>query len=221
MARPPADPLVAYYGDRAPEYEAIYAKPERQADLARVCDWLTSELAGHRILEIACGTGYWTERIAPVSESMVAVDAGEEVLEVARRKTYPPDRVRFRLADAYRLHDVPGSFSAAVAAFWWSHVPLERRADFIAGMHDRLGVGSRVLLCDNRFVAGSSTPIGRRDAMGNTYQTRRLADGTSHEVLKNFPTTEELRDALAPVAIGLAVVEWEYFWGVSYEVGAG
>ena len=128
--------------------------------------------------------------------------------------------MRFLTADAYRLHDVPGSFSAAFAAFWWSHVPIGRRGEFVRAVHERLGPGARVVLCDNRFVADSSTPIGRRDATGNTYQTRRLANGSTHQIIKNFPTAAELWDALAPAAIGIAVVEWEYFWGVSYEVGA-
>ena len=49
------------------------------------------------------------------------------------------------------------------------------------------------MLLDNLFVAGSSTPISERDDDGNTYQTRKLRDGTTHRVLKNFPTESELR----------------------------
>jgi len=45
---------------------------------------------------------------------------------------------------------------------------------------------------DNRYVEGSSTPISRRDAQGNTYQARKLDNGSAHEVLKNFPTEREL-----------------------------
>ena len=53
---------------------------------------------------------------------------------------------------------------------------------------------------DNRYVAGSSTPISRRDEFGNTYQLRSLKDGTHYEVLKTAtimmvddePTTTEV-----------------------------
>jgi hypothetical protein len=83
-------------------------------------------------------------------------------------KPYPEDRVRFALADAYALEQVEGAFTAGLAAFWWSHVPLERRGAFLTGLYRRLGAGAMVLLIDNRFVEGSSTAIGRTDSSGNT-----------------------------------------------------
>jgi ubiquinone/menaquinone biosynthesis C-methylase UbiE len=212
--------MLGYYGRRAPEYERIYAKPERQADLERVRTWLRSELAGHRILEIACGTGYWTEWLAPVAEAITATDASADVLAVARGKTYPPGRVAFAEADAFALDGVPGSFSAAFAGFWWSHVPRERVREFLAGLHRRIAPGARVVLLDNRYVEGSSTPIARRDGGGNTYQVRALDDGTTHEVLKNFPTPAELEAVLAPASADLRVTEFEYYWGATYTVRA-
>ena len=51
-------------------------------------------------------------------------------------------------------------------------------------------------MLDNRYVEGSSTPVTERDADGNGYQLRKLADGSTHRVLKNFPTEAEL-EALA------------------------
>jgi SAM-dependent methyltransferase len=212
--------LLAYYAHRAHEYEQIYAKPERQIDLARVRTWLRQALAGERILEVACGTGYWTAEVASVAVAMVATDASPKVLLLAQQKEYPPDRVRFELADAYTLAHVAGTFTAGFAAFWWSHVPRERQTEFLASLHGRLGAGAKVVLLDNRYVAGSSTPIVRWDAPGNSYQHRRLADGTEYEVLKNFPTGPDLEAALIPVAQDLNVMEFEYYWGASYRVAS-
>ena len=56
--------LLAYYAQRAHECEQVYEKPERQPDLHQLRIWLRDALAGYRILEIACGTGYWTEAVA-------------------------------------------------------------------------------------------------------------------------------------------------------------
>ena len=212
------DELLAYYARRAREYERVYEKPERQADLVRVRDWLRAMLAGHRILEIACGTGYWTAELAPVASGIVATDASPEVLTLARQKRYPPNRVRFEIADAFALADVSGDFTAGLAAFWWSHVPRERQTAFLAGFHARLGAGATVILVDNRYVPGSSTPISRRDEVGNTYQQRSLADGTTHEVLKNFPTRAELEASFAPSGHALSIVEFAYYWGACYGV---
>ena len=76
--------LVEYYRRRAGEYEAIYAKPERQADLALLRKEVPQRLAGRRVLEIACGTGYWTALVAPLAASVVATDTAEEPMAIAR-----------------------------------------------------------------------------------------------------------------------------------------
>ena len=62
---PAGTDLVSYYSRRAAEYERIYRRPERQTDLSTLRQMLSDELRGRDILEIACGTGYWTEWLAP------------------------------------------------------------------------------------------------------------------------------------------------------------
>ena len=53
--------MKEYYAARAKEYDQIYAKPERQTDLRLIEQWLPSRFEGARVLEIAAGTGYWTD----------------------------------------------------------------------------------------------------------------------------------------------------------------
>lgn len=213
----PAD-LLDYYRRRAQEYEAIYAKPERQADLARLRQIVPERLRGRRVLEVACGTGYWTALIARSAERVVATDLAEPAMEIARAKDYPPAVVRFELADAYALEAGLGSFDAAWAGFWWSHLPRRRTAEFLASLHARLEPGARVLLLDNRYAAGSSTPITEVDAEGNSYQLRRLADGSRVRVLKNFPSEEQLRDSLASHAASISFQQLDYYWLAEYEL---
>src|SRR5687767_8959260 len=59
------DQLATYYAKRASEYERIYDKPERQADLRALEARIRKMVAGRKVLELACGTGYWTDLIAP------------------------------------------------------------------------------------------------------------------------------------------------------------
>ena len=208
--------LVDYYQRRAREYEAIYAKPERQTDLAVLKKLLPERLAGRRVLEVACGTGYWTVLVARTAASIVAVDAAEEPMRIAMSKDYGGAEVRFELADAYALDERLGRYDAALAFFWWSHIPLSRIADFLRSLHRRLEPDARVLFMDNTWFEGSSTPISERDAEGNTYQLRSLADGSTNRVLKNFPTERELRAALAPHAREFSYRALEYYWLVEY-----
>jgi SAM-dependent methyltransferase len=209
--------LVDYYRRRAAEYEDIYAKPERQTDLAFLKREIPERLRDRHVLEIACGTGYWTALVAQSARRVVATDVAEEPMQIARAKAYPPDVVRFQFADAYALDSSLGRFDAALAVFWWSHVPRARLAAFVSSLHARLEPGSRVLLMDNRYIDRSSTPISEWDAEGNSYQLRRLADGSENRVLKNFPTEDELRRSLAPHAASLAYKALEYYWLADYE----
>ena len=99
-AMAPANNLAEYYARRAAEYEKIFAKPERQPDLACLRALLPGLFAGRDVLEVACGTGYWTQIISGSARSILATDINEEVLEIARHKTYPNHNVAFQIADA-------------------------------------------------------------------------------------------------------------------------
>jgi 2-polyprenyl-3-methyl-5-hydroxy-6-metoxy-1,4-benzoquinol methylase len=208
--------LIDYYRRRASEYEAIYAKPERQDDLAALKAKLADLVRGRRMLEVACGTGYWTAIMADSAASIVATDAAEEPLGIARGKALPAGKVRFRLADAYSLDAGLGRFDGAFAGFWWSHVPRARLREFLASLHARLQPGAVVVLLDNRYVEGSSTPITSLDGEGNSYQLRRLGDGSQVRVLKNFPSEELLRADLAPSRVSYEALD--YYWLAHYRL---
>lgn len=210
--------LVEYYARRAAEYERIYAKPERQNDLMLLRTLVAGELAGRRVVEIACGTGYWTAAFAPTARSVTATDLAPEPLAIARAKSYPGGRVRFARSDAWRPQDIEGTFDAMFAGFWWSHVPRAAVPGFLAAWHARLGAGSRMVFVDNRYVAGSSTPVARVDSAGDTWQRRRLDDGSEYEVVKNFPTAEELRAAPGPRVSAATLTELQYYWLFAYTV---
>jgi len=215
--------MLEYYSRRAHEYERVYDKPERQADLTQLARLVRAVTRDRRVLEVACGTGYWTERYAPSARSVLGVDASSDVLAVARHKTYPPGRVRFAIADAYALEECSAiraatPFDTAVIAFWWSHVPNTRLPAFMASLHTCLSPGSVVWIVDNRFVEGSSTPLSHADPTGNTYQRRRLDDGSEHIVLKSFPTQGDLEAAIGNSASHLRAETLDYFWVARYEL---
>lgn len=210
--------LVDYYRRRAGEYEAIYAKPERQNDLERLRSRIPVRLAGRRVLEVACGTGYWTVLVAGSAQSVVATDLAGEPMRIAQSKGYGRRNVRFEIADAYALSPALGRFDGALAVFWWSHIPLARIDDFLASLHARLEPGARVVMMDNRYIDGSSTPISERDEDGNTYQLRRLGDGSENRVLKNFPSEAGLRAALSAHARAFSYEALEYYWLAEYEL---
>ena len=220
MTSPASGALAEYYQQRAAEYDEVYAKPERQDDLAELKRLLPQLVAGRNVLEIAAGTGYWSQVIAPAAASVTATDLNPETLEVAASRDYGGAAPRLQTADAYRLDTVPGEFSLVFCGFWWSHIPRGEVSRFLAGVSARVAPGTPLVILDNRYVPGSNYPITRTGADGDTYQLRRLRDGRQYEVLKNFPTQQQLAADLAPCATGLRRTELAYYWLARCELAA-
>ncbi|MBI5779999.1 MAG: methyltransferase domain-containing protein [Planctomycetes bacterium] len=213
-----SDDLIEYYARRALEYEKIYQKPERQQDIPVIIDYLRNELSELNVLEIACGTGYWTQYIAQSARSILATDINKEVLELAERKDYPKNNVRVEIADIYKLDNVKDEFDAGCGCFIWSHVPIQRLAEFLRVSNQKIRPNGKVVFVDNLYAPGSSTPIAKQDNEGNTYQVGKLADGTEHMVLKNFPDEEFIHNRLAGIATGVKFRKLQYYWLLSYQL---
>ena len=56
-----------------------------------------------RVLEIGCGTGLFTERLASVADHVLAVDVAPNAIERARARGLPPERVEFRVANVMEM----------------------------------------------------------------------------------------------------------------------
>ena len=213
----PAQNLADYYKRRAAYYERVYHKPERQADLRAMEAWIREPFDGRHVLEIACGTGWWTPHGAQDALSWLATDLNPETMAIARSKPLPPGKVSFEVADAYSFTQLGARrFDAAFAGCWWSHVPLQRLSAWVDALHGRLAPGARVVVLDNRYVGGSSTPVTRRDEQGNGYQTRTLDDGSTHEVLKNFPSREQAFGLLGTRARKPQWTDYDHYWVLDY-----
>jgi SAM-dependent methyltransferase len=203
--------LAAYYAKRIDTGEEGYEKPQHQADLALLHDRVREALDGQQVLEIACGDGYWTQRYADSAASVLATDINPQVIERARAKDTLRDKVEFATADAFDLR-LDRTFSACFAGFWWSHVKRQDQAQFIARLREQLGKDGLLVLVDNVYVEGDSTPVARTDMEGNTYQIQVLPDGQRPEVLKNFPTDSALRKKLGSALKELRILRLEHYW---------
>src|SRR5262245_4675908 len=96
--------MEAYYRERASEYDKFYQVPARDDDLARLKEWLIGHASGRTILEVAAGTGYWTEAAASVAKAITATDVNPEMLAIAAQRDLGP-HVTLLPADAYALPD--------------------------------------------------------------------------------------------------------------------
>jgi len=79
--------MEEYYRRCAEEYEEIYQRsdPVWRQELNKIADALRQVFKGRRVLEIACGTGYWTQLLSETAQSIVAPDILQEMLEIAEK----------------------------------------------------------------------------------------------------------------------------------------
>lgn len=208
--------IISYYKERAKEYEKIYSKPERQSDLLLAGQILQNIFTGKEVFEIACGTGYWTKKIAATAKSILATDINDTVIEIAKAKNYLPAKVDFQLADIFKLANIT-QYESLFGGFIWSHVKLQELHNFIDVVNSLVERDKTLVFMDNNYVAGSNLPVTDKDNSGNTYQTWKLENGTTYKVLKNFPTEKFIRQLLTGKAADINFINLDYYWILQYK----
>jgi len=71
-------------------------------------------------------------------------------------------------------------------------------------------------LLDNSMAQSERLPISHTDATGNTYQDRKIDDGSTHRVLKNFPREDELLSLLPEAASDVSFKLLSHYWLFEY-----
>lgn len=201
-----------FYAKSASNHDRIYDRPERQDDLEAMRGHVADALRGHSVLELACGTGYWTRVIAEVADQVVATDVNAEMIAMAKLRALPADKVTLRVADAYDLPGDLGDFTAVFIGFWWSHVKRDQQEKLLAQIKARYGKDLLVVLLDDAYVEGSSETVARTDLEGNTYQIRPAPDGERYEIPKNYPSDSALRKKLATSVREIKIIRLDYYW---------
>jgi demethylmenaquinone methyltransferase/2-methoxy-6-polyprenyl-1,4-benzoquinol methylase len=180
---------VSYYRRRANEYDAT-AYGDLAAARERIARLVAQLRPGGRVLEIACGTGMWTEALATVADTVVAIDSAPEAVAIARDRV--SGDVRFEVADVFSW-TTDDRFDVIFFSAWLSHVPSSRFDEFWRLLRRLLAVDGRVLFIDEHvderekeaYVPGADEIV-----------ERRLRDGTRYRIVKNFVEPQVLQDRL-------------------------
>jgi len=208
--------LAQYYAVNADNYDQVYGQEERFDDLDDLQEMIAELFQGHKVLELACGTAYWTELIADVAESVHATDIVPEMIALAETRGLDADVVSFEVMDAFKLPDgLQGQYTAVFAAGWWTHVKREDQDKYLKMLRAKLGKDVLLVLLDSTYVDGVSMVFARTDLEGNTFQILTADDGQRYEVMNNYPTDSTLRKRLAPHAREIRVERLEYYYLLS------
>ena len=212
---------VAYYRARAPEYDQWWLRegtydlgPEfnaRWAGEVAVVESLLDEFAPRGdVLELAAGTGLWSQRLVRHASTLTCVDASPETLAINRTRTSGSAvSVEYIEADLFSWWPVR-RYDVVFFSFWLSHVPPARFDWFWSMVDAALAPGGRVLFFDNAAPFESIVPefpLLQQDGevrapwvssqVSDAVNHRRLEDGRTFNVIKVFYEPAELEARLA------------------------
>jgi ubiquinone/menaquinone biosynthesis C-methylase UbiE len=218
-----------YYRARAAEYEQVYYRdiPNRRRELDAEAVRLKKTVAGKAVLDLACGTGYWTEVAAETARQVTAIDVSEEMLEEARKKQYVAP-VSFILGDMFEhplltlsckgnvSSSEGGEFDVVVIGFWFSHQPRQEYGELFDLIRRSLVPGGRVWMIDNNPPAeGPNQDSAYTDRYGNNFKRRFLENGDEYIILKNYFGKDDLRQVFSGQFEIEDLVYGTYYWSIT------
>ena len=213
------DETIEYYRKRAEEYDNIYYKddPVRQGELAELYNMSRKVLAGRTVLDIACGTGFWTREVSETAQSIIGLDINEATLAVARHKTYAcPTEFLCRNIFA------PGEFEpkpdGLLATFLISHVKRQEIETLRDRIKSTIVSGSPAFLCDNNLICEMIPDLIPDEDSVNTYKKRKLENGKEYTILKNYFEPEELKAIFSSWGKITAFYFEKYYWAIALEI---
>ncbi len=198
---------LAYYRAVADEYEDHAIDVAGQDELLSAID---SFRPGGDVLELACGSGIWTERLLQWATTVTAVDGAPEMLARARSRVGPVASVRFLEADLF-LWKAGRRYDAVFFGFWISHVPEDKFTSFWSMVAEALKPGGRVFFFDDNYRPEAELVEGVRSPIVQ----RKLNDGTPFRVVKIPYEPAELEERLRELQWNVRVsgTSGPFYWG--------
>jgi len=206
-----------YYNKSSKEYEQIYHRddPVMQSELAKIKNLLRNSFRNKSVLEIACGTGYWTEAVAQTAKNITAVDYSVEMIQLAKAKEI---KATYIIDDAYSLKNVSDKFNAGLANYWFSHIPKIQINFFLNTFHKKLKTNSTIIMADNIYNAEFGGELIIKDNDENTYKNRTLKDGASYQIIKNYYNEQELNTIFRMYSSEIKIHFGKYYWWIKYKL---
>ena len=195
---------IAYYRARAGEYDQWHMRVGRYdrgeehrrqwlAELAVVRSAMEDAEPLGDCLELACGTGLWTPQLARAADSLTAVDAVAETIEINRTKIGDAP-IRYVVADLFEWWPTE-TYDFVFFGYWLSHVPASRFNRFWEMIRAALKPGGRAFFVDG-LQTELSTAQGHAPLDESGVTERQLNDGRTFNIVKVFHDPGQLQRQL-------------------------
>lgn len=196
---------LEYYRARASEYDQWWLRQGRYDRGTRSnMQWFTEARAvrsalrdfrpAGRVLELAGGTGIWSEELVQFASGLTVVDGSAEMLALNAARLGSA-RVRYIEADLFEWR-AQEQFDVVFFGFWLSHVPQDRFAEFWDLVRQCLTPAGRVFFVDSRYERTSTAADHQLPSPASQTLRRRLDDGREFKVYKLFYEAAALADSL-------------------------
>ncbi|MBP3701904.1 MAG: class I SAM-dependent methyltransferase [Lachnospiraceae bacterium] len=130
-----------FYNKTAHQWaEKFYADDENISVLA---DFMSRLPHGSRVLDLCCGAGYDSMRLAQMGHRVVGIDLSEESVAIARERN---PQIPFYVDNMLEDYRYIGKIDAIVCLAGLVHLPAERLRTAFERMADVLDVGGSILL---------------------------------------------------------------------------
>jgi len=197
---------IRYYDDRAPEYEDLWFRHgkydlgsefnERWFRETDIVESAVDEIATMgSVLEIGCGSGLWTRRLAPRATRYLALDSSPRMLDLNRER-YGAAHVEYVLANAFEWATTE-RFDLLFLGFFVSHIPPELWTEWWGRVAEWLASDGIAFIVDD--AAGPDRPYSGdvvEDGPPHAHR-RRLEGGREYTIVKVFYSADELTKRLA------------------------
>lgn len=179
---PPVDRSICreqidYYRARAPEYRHIVPS---SGPLAVARENLLKLGPLQHILELAPGTGVWTQELVRIGQAVTAVDASPEMIEINKQRVADP-RVEYQQADIFDWTP-PQQYDLVFFAFWLSHVPPDLADAFLSKVRDGVRPGGHLFIIDQC----DDLPDFALPKREGIFEERTLSDGRRFTIVKIY-----------------------------------
>ena len=187
---------LAYYRARAHEYdESIEQAEEFKGAFALARKLLLGSGPFEQVLELACGTGIWTQVLLQISGHVTALDASPEMLAIARQKT-GDERVSYKQVDLFQW-EPERPYDLVFFANWLSHVPPADLDAFLTRAARAVRTGGYLVILDQSTPTPEDQQIMKEGEDGPIYAERSLINGAIFTIIKVFYDAAALRETLA------------------------
>ncbi len=185
---------IDYYSARAPEYDQWFYRQGRydrgaafkrqwESEAGIVREQLLNAPRQAHILEMAPGTGIWTEQLIKIGDRVTALDASPEMIAINKAKL-ASDKVSYIQTDLFTWR-AQRQYDMVFFGFWLSHVPGEKLLGFLGAVYDALKPGGRLFFVDSQERDMSNRRAETED-LGGEMQQRVLSDGRRYEIVKIY-----------------------------------